>query len=160
MKDNNHCDLIIQGDERQYNITLRAITKMDDTTHNCEHLMSVAMIKRITTILEEENTLYNTLVIKEITDKLLSYACEGAHTTICNEHSNDLDYRSKLMIDLIMIIINRYGGAISSQMLNNLLGKCDEYPRVLASLIDSGGVKHVTQNDGSPACFYIPNDDM
>ena len=70
-------------DERQYDITLRPISKMDETTRNCEYLMSLAMIKRITTILEENNTLNNTLAVKEIADKLLSYACEGAHATVC-----------------------------------------------------------------------------
>ena len=79
-------------DERQYDITLRAISKMDETTRNCEYLMSLAMIKRITTILEENNTLHNTLAGKEIADKLLSYACEGANATICDGNTDDRDY--------------------------------------------------------------------
>lgn len=149
-------DLITPDDERQYDITLRAILKMDETTRNCEYLMSLAMIKRITTILEENSTLYNALSLKEIADKLLSYASEGAYATICEGHTDDQDYCSKSMMDLIMIIIRRYGGAISSQTLDQLLGKCDEYPQSLASLIGLGMVKYATQVDGNAACFYLP----
>ena len=149
-------DLITPDDERQYDITLRAISKMDETTRNCEYLMSLAMIKRITTILEENNTLHNALAVKEIADKLLSYACEGARATICEGHTDDHDYCSKSMMDLIMIIIRRYGGAISSQTLDKLLGNCDEYPQALVSLIGLGMVKYATQVDGNAACFYLP----
>ena len=149
-------DLITPDDERAYDITLRAISKMDETTRNCEYLMSLAMIKRITTILEENSTLHNALSIKEIADKLLSYACEGANATICEGHADDHDYCSKSMMDLIMIIIRRYGGAISSQTLDKLLGNCDEYPQALASLIGLGMVKYATQVDGNAACFYLP----
>lgn len=149
-------------DERPNDIMLRAITKMDETTRNCEYLMSLAMIKRITVILEENDTLHNILSVKEISDKLVSYACEGAHATICDGHSNDLDYRSKSIMSLIVIIIRRYGGAISSQTLNLLFGKCDEYPQALASLIDLGTVKCAaidiaSNGEVTPICFYLPD---
>ena len=153
---NKSRDLITPDDESQYDITLRAISKMDETKRNCEYLMSLAMIQRISTILEENNTLHNTLAVKEIADKLPSYAGEGAHATICEGHADDHDYCSKSMMDLIMIIIRRYGGAISSQTLDKLLGNCDEYPHALASLIGLGMVKYATQVDGNAACFYLP----
>ena len=144
-------------DERQYDITLRAISKMDETTRNCEYLMSLAMIKRITTILEENNTLHNTLAVKEIADKLLSYACEGAHSTICDGHEDDHDYCSKSMMDLIMIIVRRYGGAISSKTLYQLLDRCDyEYDQALQTIIDTGLLERSIRDDGDIACFYIP----
>ena len=145
-------------DERQYDITLRAISKMDETTHNCEYLMSLAMIKRITTVLEENNTLDNTLNIKYISDKLLSYACEGIYATICDGHTDDHDYCSKSMMDLIMIIIRKHGGAISSQTLDRLFGNSDEYLQALGSMIGLGMVKYATQVNGKVICYYIPID--
>ena len=152
----NDRNSLTPDDERQCDITLRAISKMDETTRNCEYLMSLAMIKRITTILEENNTLHNTLAVKEIADKLLSYACEGAHATICEGHEDDHDYCLKAMMDLIMIIIRRYGGAISSKTLDQLWGNCDEYLQALGSLIGLGMVKYATQVDCNVACFYLP----
>ena len=144
-------------DERQYDITLRAISKMDETTRNCEYLMSLAMIKRITTILEENSTLHNALAVKEIADKLLSYACEGAHATICEGHTDDRDYCSKSMMDLIMILIREYGGAISSKMLYQFLDRCDyEYDKALQTIIDTGLLECSIRDDGDIACFYIP----
>ena len=150
-------DLITPDDERKYDITHRAISKMNETTRNCEYLMSLAMIKRITTILEENSTLHNALSVKEIADKLLSYACEGAHATICEGHADDHDYCSKSMMDLIMIIIRRYGGAISSKMLYQLLDRCDyEYDQALQTIIDTGLLECSIRDDGDIACFYIP----
>ena len=160
MKNNQEklTDLLMPDDERQYDITLRAISKMDETTRNCEYLMSLAMIKRITTILEENSTLFNNLAVKEIADKLLSYACEGAHATICNGHTDDDDYCSKVMMNLIMIIIRRYGGAISSQTLDKLFGNSDEYLQALGSMIGLGMIKYATQVNGKVICYYISID--
>lgn len=143
--------------ERPNDIMLRAITKMDETTRNCEYLMSIAMIKRITTILEENNTLNNALAVKENADKLLSYACGGAHATICEGHADDYDYCSKSMMDLIMTIIRRYGGAISSKTLYQLLDRCDyEYDQELQTIINTGLIECSIRDDGDIACFYIP----
>lgn len=153
----NDRNSLTPDDERQYDITLRAISKMDETTRNCEYLMSLAMIKRITTILEENSTLHNALAVKEIADKLLSYACEGAHATICEWHTDDYDYCSKVMMDLIMIIIRKYGGAISSQTLYQLLDRCDyKYDHALQTIIDTGLLECSIRDGGDIACFYIP----
>ena len=120
--------------------------------------MSLAMIKRITTILEENSTLFNNLAVKEIADKLLSYACEGAHATICDGHTDDDDYCSKVMMNLIMIIIRRYGGAISSQTLDKLFGNSDDYLQALGSMIGLGMIKYATQVNGKVICYYISID--
>ena len=104
-------------------------------------------------------TLFNALAVKDDVDKMLALHCVGVHATICDDHVDDHDYCSKSMMDLIMIIIRRYGGAISSQTLDQLFGNCgdkDEYPHALASLIGLGMVKYATQNDGNAACFYLP----
>lgn len=144
-------------DERQYDITLRPISNMDETTSNCEYLMSLAMITRITTILEKNNTLHNALGVKEIADKLLSYACEGAHATICKGNTDDRDYCLKSMMDLIMIFVREYGGAISSKTLYQFLDRCDyEYDQALQTIIDTGLLKFSIRDDGDVACFYIP----
>lgn len=153
----NDRNSLTPDNERQYDITLCAISKMDETTRNCEYLMSLAMIKRITTILEENSTLHNALAVKEIADKLLSYACEGAHATICEGHTDDQDYCLKSMMDLIMILIREYGGAISPKTLYQLLDRCDyEYDHALQTIIDIGMIECSIRDDGEIACFYIP----
>ena len=102
-------------------------------------------------------TLHNALAVKEIADKLLSYACEGAHATICEGHTDDRDYCLKSMMDLIMILIREYGGAISSKMLYQLLDRCDhEYDQALQTIIDTGLLECSIRDDGDIACFYIP----
>ena len=153
---NKSRDLITPDDERQYDITLRAILKMDDVSSEAQHLLALEMVKIMTHVLQKGQTLFQALTVKELADKMLTIACEGAYATICEGNADDHDYCSKSMMDLIMIIIRRYGGAISSQTLDKLLGNCDEYPHALASLIGLGMVKYATQVDGNAACFYLP----
>lgn len=98
------------------------------------------------------------LRMKLFADDNLKIACEGVYSELCDGNTDDHDYCSKSMMDLIMIIIRKHGGAISSQALDQLLGKCDGYPRLLTSLISLGMLKRITQDDGKVIGFYIPID--
>lgn len=149
-------DLITPDDERQYDITLRAITKLDDVSREMQRYLALEIVRQMKDTLRSGQPLFYALTVKELADKMLAIACEGAYATICDGKTDDHDYCSKSMMDLIMIIIRRYGGAISSQTLDKLLGNCDEYPQALASLIGLGMVKYATQVDGNAACFYLP----
>lgn len=149
-------DLITPDDERQYDITLRDITKLDDVSREMQRYLALEIVRKMTEALKYDQALIDFLTVKEVADKMLAIACEGAYETSCEGHTDDHDYCSKSMMDLIMIIIRRYGGAISSQTLDILLGNCDEYPQALASLIGLGMVKYATQVDGNAACFYLP----
>lgn len=148
--------LITPDDERAYDITLSAILKMDDVSSAAQHFLALEMVKIMTNLLQKGQTLFQALTVKEIADKLLAFNCVAANETICDGKTDDRDFCSKSMMDLIMIIIRRYGGAISSQTLDKLLGICDEYPQALASLIGLGMVKYATQVYGNAACFYLP----
>lgn len=149
-------DLITPDDERQYDITLRAITKLDDVSREMQRYLALEIVNQMKDTLRSGQPLFYALTVKELADKMLAIACEGAYATICEGHVDDHDYCSKSMMDLIMIIIRRYDGAISSQTLDKLLVNCDEYPQALASLIGLGMVKYATQVDGNAACFYLP----
>ena len=149
-------DLITPDDERQYDITLRAITKLDDVSREMQRYLAIEIIHQMTDTLRSVQPLFSALTVKELADKMLTIACEGAYATICEGNADDHDYCSKSMMDLIMIIIRRYGGAISSQTLDAIFGNCDEYQQYLASLIGLGMVKYATQVDGNAACFYLP----
>lgn len=149
-------DLITPDEERAYDIMLRALLKMDDVSSEEQHLLAIEMVKIMTDVLKKGQTLYQAITVKDIADKLLAFNCVAAYETICDGHTDDHDFCSKSMMDLIMIIVRRYGGAISSQTLDKLLGSCDEYPQSLASLIGLGMVKYATQVDGNAACFYLP----
>ena len=153
---NKNSDLITPDDERAYDITLRDITKLDVVSREMQRYLALEIVRKMTEFLKHDQALIDFLTVKEIADKMLAIACEGAYATICDWKTDDHDYCSKSMMDLIMIIIRRYGGAISSQTLDQLLGNCDEYPQALASLIGLGMVKHATQVDGNAACFYLP----
>ena len=149
-------DLITPDDERAYDITLRALLKMDDVSSAAQHLLANEMVKIMTDVLKKGQTLFQTLTVKEIADTLLAFNCVAAFETICDGHADDHDFCSKSMMDLIMIIIRRNGGAYSSHTLDKLLGNCDQYPQALASLIGLSMVKYATQVDGNAACFYLP----
>ena len=138
------------------NITLRAITKLDDISREMQRYLALEIVRQMKDTLRSGQTLFYALTVKELADKMLTIACEGAYATICEGNADDHDYCSKSMMDLIMIIIRRYGGAISSQTLDELFGNCDEYQQSLASLIGLGMVKYATQVDGNAACFYLP----
>ena len=153
---NKSRDLITPDDERQYDITLRAITKLDDVSREMQRYLALEIIHQMKDTLRSGQPLFYALTVKELADKMLTIACEGAYATICEGNADDHDYCSKSMMDLIMIIIRRYGGAISSQTLDELFGNCYEYPQALASLIGLGMVKYATQVDGNAACFYLP----
>ena len=153
---NKSRDLITPDDERQYDITLRAITKLDDVSREMQRYLALEIVRQMTDTLKSGQPLFYALTVKELADKMLAIACEGAYSTICEGNADDHDYCSKSMMDLIMIIIRRYGGAISSQTLDELFGNCDEYQQSLASLIGLGMVKYATQVDGNAACFYLP----
>ena len=153
---NKNRDLITPDDERQYDITLRAITKLDDVSREMQRYLALEIVRQMKDTLRSGQPLFYALTVKELADKMLEIACQGAYATICEGHADDHDYCSKSMMDLIMIIIRRYGGAISSQTLDKLLGNCDEYPQALASLIGLGMVKYATQVDGNAACLYLP----
>ena len=153
---NKNRDLITPDDERQYDITLRAITKLDDVSREMQRYLALEIVRQMTDTLKSGQPLFYALTVKELADKMLTIACEGAYATICEGNADDHDYCSKSMMDLIMIIIRRYGGAISSQTLDELFGNCDEYQQSLASLIGLGMVKYATQVDGNAACFYLP----
>ena len=153
---NKNSDLITPDDERQYDITLRAITKLDDVSREMQRYLALEIVQQMKDTLRSGQPLFYALTVKELADKMLAIACEGVYATICEGHADDHDYCSKSMMDLIMIIIRRYGGAISSQTLDQLFGNCDEYPHALASLIGLGMVKYATQVDGNAACFYLP----
>ena len=153
---NKNSDLITPDDERQYDITLRDITKLDDVSREMQRYLALEIVRKMTEALKYDQALIDFLTVKELADKMLAIACDGASATICDWKNDDHDYCSKSMMDLIMIIIRRYGGSISSQTLDQLLGNCDEYPQALASLIGLGMVKYATQVDGNAACFYLP----
>ena len=153
---NKNSDLITPDDERQYDITFRNITKLDDVSREMQRYLALEIVRKMTEFLKHDQALLDFLTVKELADKMLSIACEGAYETNCDGKTDDHDYCSKSMMDLIMIIIRRYGGAISSQTLDKLLGNCDEYPQALASLIGLGMVKYAAQVDGNAACFYLP----
>ena len=153
---NKNSDLITPDDERQYDITLRAITKLDDVSREMQRYLALEIVQQMKDTLRSGQPLFYALTVKELADKMLAIACEGVYATICEGHTDDHDYCSKSMMDLIMIIIRRYGGAISSQALDQLFGNCDEYPQALASLIVLGMVKYTTQSDGNDACFFLP----
>ena len=110
--------------------------------------------------MQDNTTLAVMLRVKSLIDEMIKNACKGVYVTICDRHINDHDYCSRLMTELIIIIIHRYGGSISPKMLEKLLGNCGVYQQAILSLIDLDIIRCVRQNDGSPACFYIPNDSL
>lgn len=44
-------DLITPDDEKQYDITLRAILKMDEVSSEAQHLLALEMVKIMTDVL-------------------------------------------------------------------------------------------------------------
>ena len=158
---NKNRDLITPDDERQYDITLRAITKLDDVSREMQRYLALEIIHQMKDTLRSGQPLFYALTVKELADKMLTIACEGAYSTICEGNADDHDYCSKSMMDLIMILIREYGGAISSQTLYQLLDRCDyEYDKALQTIIDTGLLECSIRDDGDIACFYIPNNDL
>ena len=101
-----------------------------------------------------EINLFNALDAKDDVEQLLATECEKAHRIACEGKSEDECHAA--MKELIMIIVNRYGGAISANTLQRLLGECKELGWAVVSLIAGGRLSAVSHTDGSPVCFYIP----
>lgn len=160
MKNDKYRDSITSDDERFFIIATQAITKMDSELQESNQQFAIEIIKQMAYSMQDNTTLAVMLRVKSLIDEMIKNACKGVYMTICDRHISDHDYCQQLMIELIIIIIRRYGGAVSPEMLEKLLGNCDGYQQAIVSLINSGIIRCVKQNDGSPACFYIPNDSM
>ena len=160
MKNDKYRDRITSDDERFFIIATQAITKMDAELQESNQRFAIEIIRQMACSMQDNTTLAVMLRVKSLIDEMIKNVCKGVYMTICDRHINDHDYCSRLMIELIIIIINRYGGSISPKMLEKLFGNCDGYQQAIVSLIDSGIIRCVKQSDGSPACFYIPNDSM
>ena len=154
----NDRNSLTQDDERQHDIILRSISVIDDASRKYELLFSGEIIRQTTFVMEDVHTLGNVICLKRNAEKLLEIACKGAYATICEGRTDDHDYLSKSMMDLIMIIIREYGGAISSKTLDKLFGNSDEYLQAIGSMIGLGMVKYATQVNGKVIGFYIPVD--
>ena len=158
MKNDQYSDSITSDDERFFMIATQAITKMDSELQESNQQFAIEIIKQMAYSMQDNTTLAVMLRVKSLIDEMIKNACKGVYMTICDRHISDHDYCQQLMIELIIIIIRKYGGSISPKMLEKLLGNCDGYQQAIVSLIDSGIIRCVKQNDGSPVCFYIPND--
>ena len=157
----NDRNSLTPDDERQYDITFRTITKLDYVSREMQRYLALDIVRQMTDTLRSEQPLFCAITVKELADKMLEIACEGAYATICEGHTDDRDYCSKSMMDLIMIIVRRYGGAISSKTLYQLLDRCEyEYDQSLQTIIDTGLLECSIRDDGEIACFYIPNNDL
>lgn len=86
-----------------------------------------------------EINLFNVLGAKGDVEQLLATECEKAHRIACEGKSEK---------ELVMIIVNRYGGAISANTLQRLLGKCKELEWAVVSLIAGGRLSAVSHTDG------------
>ena len=160
MKSDQYSDSITSDDERFFIIATQAITKMDSELQESNQQFAIEIIRQMACSMQNNTTLAVMLRVKSLIDEMIKNTCKGVYMTICDKHINDHDYCSQLIIELIIIIIRKYGGSISQKILEKLLGNCDGYQQAIVSLIDSGIIRCVKQSDGSPACFYIPNDSM
>ena len=158
MKNDKYRDSITSDDERFFIIATQAITKMDSELQESNHQFAIEIIRQMACSMQDNTTLAVMLRVKSLIDEMIKNACKGVYMTIRDRHINNHDYCLRLMIELIIIIINRYGGSISPKVLEKLLGNCDGYQQAIVSLIDFGIIRCVKQDDGSPVCFYIPND--
>ena len=160
MKSDQYSNAITSDDER---FLLLQHKQLQRWTLNYKNLISsllIEIIRQMACSMQDNTTLAVMLRVKSLIDEMIKNACKGVYVTICDRHINDHDYCSRLMTELIIIIIHRYGGSISPKMLEKLLGNCDGYQQAILSLIDLDIIRCVRQNDGSPACFYIPNDSL
>lgn len=126
-----------------------------DALDNDKDLKRVFRIRDIVIDSSKENNLFNVLDAKYDVEQLLANECENFHRLACNDGNEDEPH--KVMKELIMIIVNRYGGAISANTLQHLLGKCKEFGWAVVSLMTSERLSAVPHTDGSPACFFIPS---
>lgn len=158
MKSDQYSDRITQDEELFFIIATQAITKMDSELQESNKQFATEIIRQMACSMQDNTTLAAMLRVKSLIDEMIKNACKGVYMTICDRHINDHDYCLRLMIELIRIIIRQYGGSISPKVLEKLLGDCDWYQQAIVYMIDYGIIRCVKQNDGSPACFYIPND--
>ena len=127
----------------------------DALNHGKDHERVIVIREaEIRSVSSAEINLFNVLGAKGDVERLLATECEKAHRIACEGKSEDECHAA--MKELIMIIVNRYGGAISANTLQLLLGKCKELGWAVVSLIAGGRLSAVSHADGSPACFYIP----
>lgn len=153
----NDRNSLTPDDERQYDITFRTITKLDDVSREMQRYLALEIVRQMKDTLRSEQPLLCAITVKELADKMLAIACQGAYAAICEGHTDDRDYCLKEMMDLIMILIREYGRAISPKMLYQLLDRCDyEYDQALQTIIDIGMIECSIRDDGEIACFYIP----
>ena len=132
--------------------------RMVDTKGALDNDKDIKRVFRIRDIVidsSKENNLFNVLDAKNDVEQLLANECENFYRLACND--GDEDEPHKVMKELIMIIVNRYGGAISANTLQHLLGKCKEFGWAVVSLMTSERLSAVPHTDGSPACFFIPS---
>ena len=122
---------------------------------NDKDLKRIFRIRDIVIDSSKESNLFNVLDAKYDVEQLLATECEKAHRITCEGKSEDECHAA--MKELIMIIVNQHGGAISANTLQLLLGKCKELGWAVVSLIACGRLSCVAHSDGSPACFYIPS---
>ena len=158
MKSDKYRDSITPDDERFFIIATQAITKMDSELKESNQQFAIEIIRQMACSMQDNTTLAVMLRMKSLIDEMIKNACKGVYVTICDRHISDHDYCLRLMIELIRIIIRQYGGSISPKVLEKLLCDCDWYQQAIVSMIDSGIIRCVKQSDGSPVCFYIPND--
>lgn len=125
----------------------------DALNHGKDHERMIRIRDAVIDSSKEVN-LFIALGAKDDIEQILATECEKTHRISCNGESEDERYKS--MKDLVMIIVNRYGGAISANTLQRMLGECKELEWAVVSLIAGGRLSAVSHTDGSPACFYIP----
>ena len=63
---NKSRDLITPDDERSYDITLRAILRMDEVSSAAQHLLALEMVKIMTDVLKKGQTLFQALQSKRL----------------------------------------------------------------------------------------------
>ena len=158
MKSDQYSDSITSDDERFFMIATQAITKMDSELKESNQQFAIEIIRQMACSMQDNTTLAVMLRVKSLIDEMIKNVCKGVYMTIRDRHISDHDYCQQLMIELIIIIIRKYGGSISPKILEKLLCDCDGYQQAIVSMIDSGIIRCVKQSDGSPVCFYIPND--
>ena len=85
----NDRNSLTPDDERQYDITFRTITNLDDVSREMQRYLALDIVRQMTDTLRSEQPLFCALTVKELADKMLEIACEGAYATICEGHTDD-----------------------------------------------------------------------
>lgn len=117
MKSDQYSNAITSDDERFFIIATQAITKMDSELQESNQQFAIDIIRQMACSMQDNTTLAVMLRVKSLIDEMIKNACKGVYVTICDRHINDHDYCSRLMTELIIIIIHRYGWSISPKML-------------------------------------------